>query len=279
MALKNLMREPITQFILIGLALVAINHFWSSYQGEQGRTITVSSAEIERLEKIWANTAGRLPTGEDRAMIIDQFVQEEVLVREAERLGLGFEDTIIRRRLAQKMDFLVSEEAKPDDPSDSALKAWFDDNRNQFAASERRSFIHIYFSPERHGDAIEATANRALEKLKAGSDWQSLGDPFIQKRTYVTLPQSEVTRLFGNDFSPDLYKLKPGPWSAPIGSAFGLHLVKIETVDDAADANLEPIKAEVLAAWQDQQAADGRRAAVEKLVSGYDVVVEGDSPE
>ena len=277
MALKKLMREPITQFILIGLALVAINHLWTSYQGEQGRTITVSSAEIERLEKIWANTAGRLPTGEDRQMIIDQFVQEEVLVREAERLGLGFEDAIIRRRLAQKMDFLVSEEAKPEDPSDSELRAWFDDNRDQFAASERRSFNHIYFSPERHGDAIETAAGKALNNLKTGADWQTLGDPFIQKRTYVTLPQSEVTRLFGNDFSNNIFKLKPGQWSTPIGSAFGLHLVKIETVDDAAEASFEPIKAEVLVAWQDQQAADSRRAAVEKLVDGYDVVVEGDA--
>ncbi|MEP0730676.1 MAG: hypothetical protein ABJC40_13670, partial [Parasphingorhabdus sp.] len=91
----KIFRDPITHFVLIGLALVAINHFWTAWQGELGRTIVVSTAEIDRLETIWAGTAGRRPTGEDRKQIIEQYVQEEALVREAERLGLGNDDTII----------------------------------------------------------------------------------------------------------------------------------------------------------------------------------------
>ena len=101
----KIFRDPITHFVLIGLALVAINHFWNGYQGEQGRTITVSAAEIDRLSALWANTAGRLPTGEDKQQIIDQYVQQEVLVREAQRLGLGDDDTIIKRRLAHENGF------------------------------------------------------------------------------------------------------------------------------------------------------------------------------
>nr|WP_254305801.1 SurA N-terminal domain-containing protein [Sphingopyxis sp. BSNA05] len=144
----KIFRDPITHFVLIGLALVAINHFWTVWQGEQGRTIVVSAAEIDRLEKIWAGTAGRLPTGEDRQQIIDQYVQEEVLVREAGRLGLGEGDTIIRRRLAQKMDFLVGDAAAADDPTDAELERWFNDHRDRFSAPEMRSFTHVYFSPE-----------------------------------------------------------------------------------------------------------------------------------
>ncbi|MGB5484706.1 peptidyl-prolyl cis-trans isomerase [Parasphingorhabdus sp.] len=270
----KIFRDPIAHFVLIGLVLVAINHFWNVWQGEQGRTIVVSAAEIERLENIWAGTAGRRPTGGDRQSIIDQYVQEEVLVREAERLGLGDGDTIIRRRLAQKMDFLVSEESSASDPTDAELKRWFEDHGNRFAAPEMRSFTHVYFSPEKHGSRIEPAAVTALARLKSGAEWKSLGDPFIQKRSYAAVPEREVTRLFGPEFAAAIFKLEAGTWSQPIGSAFGLHLVRIEAIDSAAEARFEPIRSEVLAAWQDDQRAEAKRTALNKLVGNYEVVIE-----
>lgn len=270
----KIFRDPITHFVLIGLALVAMNHFWNAWQGEQGRTIVVSAAEIGRLENIWAGTAGRIPTGADRQSIIDQYVQEEVLVREAERLGLGYGDTIIRRRLAQKMDFLVSDESQANDPSDMKLESWFVEHRDRFAAPEMRSFTHVYFSPEKHGSRIEAAAETALARLQSGAEWKSLGDPFIQKRSYAAVPQREVTRLFGPEFAAAIFKLGAGRWSEPIGSAFGLHLVRIEAIDSAAEARFEPIRDEVLAAWRDEQRADAKLAALNKLIGDYKVVVE-----
>ncbi len=270
----RIFRDPITHFVLIGLLLVGLNQFWNGWQGERGRTIIVSAAEIERLENIWAGTAGRPPTGEDRQQIIDQYVLEEVLVREAERLGLGDGDTIIRRRLAQKMDFLVGETSGAEEPTDRELKSWFEANREQFAAPELRSFHHVYFSPEKHGDRIETTAIGALKQLRSGANWQSLGDPFIQKRSYAAVPQDEVTRLFGPDFAKAIFDLEAGGWSRPIGSAFGLHLVRVETVDKAASARFEPIRDRVLAVWQDEQNARAKRDSLAALIDRYDVVVE-----
>lgn len=270
----KIFRDPITHFVLIGLLLVGLNHFWNVRQGEQGRTIVVSAAEIDRLEQIWAGTAGRLPTDEDRQQIIDQYVQEEALVREAERLGLGDGDTIIRRRLAQKMDFLVSDEAKADDPTDTELEGWFNDHRDRFAAPEMRSFTHVYFSPETHGSQIEDAAETALARLRSGAEWKSLGDPFIQKRSYAAVPEREVARLFGPEFAADIFKLGAGSWSEPIGSAFGLHLVRIEAIDSAAQARFAPIRAEVLAAWQDEQRAEAKRTALDEMIGKYEVVVE-----
>lgn len=270
----KIFRDPITHFVLIGLALVAMNHFWNAWQGELGRTIVVSAAEIDRLEKIWAGTAGRLPTGDDRQQIIDQYVQEEMLVREAERLGLGDGDTIIRRRLAQKMDFLVSDDAKADDPTDAELERWFEDHRDRFAAPEMRSFTHVYFSPEKHGSRIDTVAETTRAQIRSGAEWKSLGDPFIQKRSYAAVPEREVARLFGPEFAADIFKLGAGVWSEPIGSAFGLHLVRIEAIDSAAQAEFAPIRAEVLAAWQDEQRSGAKRAALSELIGKYEVVIE-----
>lgn len=270
----KIFRDPITHFVLIGLLLVGLNHFWNVWQGERGRMIVVSAPEIERLEKIWASTAGRLPTGEDRQQIIDQYVQEEALVREAERLGLDDGDTIIRRRMAQKMDFLVSDEAAAGKPTDAELKRWFEKHRERFAASEMRSFTHVYFSPEKHGSQVEAVARKALAQLRSGADWKSLGDPFIQKRSYAAVPEREVTRLFGPEFAKTIFQLGANRWSEPVGSAFGLHLVRIEAIDKAAQAQFAPIRAEVLAEWQEDQRADAKRAALDELIGQYEVVVE-----
>ncbi|MEP3225455.1 MAG: peptidylprolyl isomerase [Parasphingorhabdus sp.] len=278
--LRKAIADPIAHFLLIGAALVAINAYWTSYQGSQGRTITVSAAEIERLSVLWANTAGRLPTGQDRQEIIDQYVQQEALVREAERLGLGEGDTIIKRRLAQKMDFLISGNSEVGTPIDAELKRWFETNQEQFAAPERRSFVHIYFSPEKYGDRIDAVAKNARIAVQSGENWKGLGDPFIQKRSYAALPETEVTRLFGPDFAQAVFTLPKGQWSAPLGSAFGLHLVRVEAIDGAARAAFEPIKAEILTAWQDDQNSKAKQAALADLVDRYTVVIEtdGDAP-
>ena len=172
------------------------------------------------------------------------------------------------------MDFLVSDDAKADDPTDAELESWFEDNRQRFAAPERRSFTHVYFSPEQHGSRIEDAAQTALARLRSGEEWKSLGDPFIQKRSYAAVPEREVARLFGPEFAAEIFKLGAGRWSEPIGSAFGLHLVRIETIDSAAQARFKPIRAEVLAAWQDEQRTDAKRAALRALIDNYEVVVE-----
>ncbi len=272
--MKRYLRDPIVHFIVLGALLVFIHNLWNDWQGIEGRTINVSASEIERLSKTWSSTSGRVPSDKDRDYIIDQYVKEEVLVREAQRLGLGEGDVIMRRRLAQKMDFLISAEGEAEEASDSELRNFYDEHKAQFASNERRSFNHVYLSPEKYGNAIESQAQQLLEQLQAGVDWKDMGDPFIQKRSYAVIPQAEVGRLFGPDFAKAIFALKQGQWSGPIGSAFGLHLVKIETVDDALQADFEAVKPQVRDAWRAQQQLKFKAQKVDDLVSGYTIIIE-----
>lgn len=272
--MKRFLREPIVHFIVLGVMLVFVHNLWSDWQGVQGRTINVSASEIERLSKAWSNTSGREPSDKDRDYIIDQYVKEEVLVREAERLGLDAGDVIMRRRMAQKMDFLISAESESSEASDSELRDFYEENKAQFTSNERRSFNHIYLSPEKYGDGIEPQARDVLAQLNSGVDWKGLGDPFIQKRSYAVVPETEVSRLFGPDFATAIFALKQGQWHGPIGSAFGLHLVKIETVDDALQADFEAVKPQVYEAWRAQQQLQLKAQKVDKLVSKYRIIVD-----
>jgi len=103
--MNKLIREPLVHFILIGALLFAGHHFWSKAFSKEDYTIYVSDTEIRRQAEIFASENQRQPTDEDIQGLIFAHVEEQILMREAQRLGLEADDTIIRRRLAQKMRF------------------------------------------------------------------------------------------------------------------------------------------------------------------------------
>ncbi|MEP3467646.1 MAG: peptidylprolyl isomerase [Parasphingorhabdus sp.] len=271
--MKKLLREPLVHFLVVGFLVFFANYFWTGGQNADDQTIAVSDSVLARLDDSWIRTTGRKPSAEDRDGLIAQYVQEEALAREAQRLGLAEGDEIIKRRLAQKMRFMVDRVEAVDDPSDSELETWLTANRDKFNIAERRSFNHVYFSPEQHGDALEGKASAALAELQSGANWQSLGDPFMQKRTYVTVPQGEVTRAFGPDFAQSIFALPKGQWSKPIGSAFGLHLVRIEAVDQAAQADFSANRERIRGAYMEAMAETERQEEIERIVGRYEVVV------
>jgi len=273
-SMKQIFREPLVHFLGVGLLVFLANLFWTGGQSSDEQTIVVSESVLARLDDTWLRTTGRKPSEEDRNDLIAQYAEEEALAREALRLGLAEGDEIIKRRLAQKMRFVATSEGDVDAPSDGELQDWFKDNRDQFNIAERRSFNHIYFSPERHGDALEEVAQASLKKLQTGANWQSLGDPFMQKRTYVTVPQGEVVRAFGPDFAAAIFDLPKGEWSKPIGSAFGLHLVRIEAVDGAAKADFAANRDRIRGAYMEAKAEEGKQQEIDGIVDRYAVVVE-----
>ncbi len=274
--MRKLLREPLVHFLGLGLLVFLLDSFWTGGQSADEHTIVVSEASLARLDDRWTRTTGRAPTEEDRQGLISQFVEEEALAREAERLGLAEGDEIVKRRLAQKMRFIAAATGSDDDPSDAELESWFSENRDRFNIAERRSFVHVYFSPERHGEQVENVARAAREQLTSGTDWRRLGDPFMQKRSYVTVPQGEVQRAFGPDFASALFKLPAGEWSQPIGSAFGLHLVRIEAVDDAAEADFAANRARIREAYVEAMGEARTRAEINRIIGRYQVVIAGE---
>lgn len=271
--MSKLLREPLIHFLVVGLLVFLVNDLWTGGQSEDEQTIVVSEPVLARLDDTWIRTTGRKPSTEDRKGLIAQYVEEEALAREARRLGLAEGDEIIKRRLAQKMRFMAEGNSKDSAPSESELKSWFDANKDKFNIAERRSFNHIYFSPERHGENLERAANEALASLKDGSEWQSLGDPFMQKRTYVAVPQGEVVRAFGPDFAKAIFTLPKGQWSKPVGSAFGLHLVRIEVVDQASQADFAANRDRIGSAYMEAMAETETRQEIGRIVDRYKVVV------
>ena len=278
----KLSREPLVHFIILGALLFTGHMLWQRHVSKADYTIIVTAEEMERQAIIFAGENRRKPTDEDLKALLFSHVEEQALMREAERLGLGEDDTIIRRRLAQKMRFIIEDVEAPNLPSEAELKLWFEANIDKFIEAETYSFSHIYLSPEAHGENLESKASEILSLVKnQSSDWKAMGDPFMMKRNFKALKEIEITRLFGSNFSKGLKELKGTTWQGPVESAFGLHLIRLDNFTPAITPNFEDVRSSAEKVWKEQAQRGANQAALKKLIQKYKVDVldasEGDT--
>lgn len=271
--MKRILREPLFQFFVLGLGLFILNHLWEAWVTRSDYTIHISASELERQAAIFAAENRRTPSDEDIKALLFAHVEEQALMREAERLGLGEDDTIIRRRLAQKMRFMITDASAPKLPSEAELRKWFAENRNLFRQPETRSFSHIYLSPEKHGDAIDMVGAN-LANTASDENWRTLGDPFISRRQYVSLSSEETAREFGQNFARQVFSLSGEGWSKPIGSAFGLHVVRIDNITRETTPEFDDARARAEEIWRDREQRRLNQKALSDLLEKYNVVVD-----
>ena len=109
---------------------------------------------------MWQRTRQRPPTQDELDGLIEDFIKEEVLYCESMAMGLDRDDTIIRRRLRQKMEFFTDDLLAAVEPTDEALRAYLGENPSKFRVEAKVTFEHIYFNRDRRGSAAEADAVR-----------------------------------------------------------------------------------------------------------------------
>jgi parvulin-like peptidyl-prolyl isomerase len=204
-------------------------------------------------------------------------VQEEILYREALAMGLDKDDTIVKRRMAQKLRFLAEDVAAAREPDTAELRSWFEKNKAMFAQPSRVSFRHLYFSPDRRGQSASDDAVKALAKL-AGQPQDAkltatLADPFMFQDYYRDRAPDYLGKEFGRQFAGAVAKLTPGSWQGPIRSGFGWHLVFVDTVIPGRVPAFEEIEGEVKSAWLNEQKEKAWEQAYKDLRAKYTVLL------
>jgi hypothetical protein len=273
----KLLREPLVHFLLLGATLFGGFALMGERTSERAGQIVVTPGHIEHLLVSFTRTWQRPPTAPELAGLIDDYIREEVLYREAIAMGLDRDDTIVRRRLRQKLEFLTEETAEMAPPADTDLQAFLQQHPDAFRVEPRLTFQHVYLSRDRHGAAANAEAQQLLTQLTtdaAATDPTALGDPFLLSPEFALSSRSEIARLFGDGFATQLQHLEPGHWTGPIESAYGLHLVFVRARMDGR----VPVLAEVRQAVQREWFIARRKAMHEqfyqRLRARYTVVVE-----
>ncbi|MNX37357.1 peptidylprolyl isomerase [compost metagenome] len=203
--------------------------------------------------------------------LIDEYVKEEILYREALKLGLDKDDTIIRRRLAQKMDFLAEDVASLREPAPGVLEAWYNQHQDQYAPPPLVTFHHLFFALDKRGADAQAQAQSALSGLSDKNSGE--GDAFMFKNAYSEQSQDQVARVFGSTFAISLFKHTPGSWVGPVESGFGWHLVWIDALAKSPPPPFEAVAQQVKSDWLSEQRSASKRANFDALKARYEVVL------
>jgi hypothetical protein len=277
--MRNALREPLVHFLFLGLLLFLF--FAWRRGGPGGNVIVVTRGHIEHLAAGFERTWHRPPTDEELEALIDDHVKEEIAAREAVASGLDRDDTIIRRRLRQKLEFLVEDAVEETSPSDAELQAWLNGHLEAFRAETQISFRQVFVSPQRRGASASADAARILARLRAvgpDADTPRLGDPTMLPADLPLGPIREVRLSFGDDFARTIEAVAPGQWAGPVRSSYGLHLVLVRERVPASVPDLAAVRREVEREVVTERRRKAMDALYQRLLRKYTVTVERPAP-
>jgi PPIC-type PPIASE domain len=272
-------REPLVQFLLIGAVLfIAFDLRGGGARG--GQRIVVTPGQVDAVAAGFSRTWNRPPNEQELKAQLDEYVREEIAVREAAALGLDRDDTVIRRRLRQKFEFAAEDALDATPATDAELQAFLDSHPDTYRREPRLSLRQVHLGPQR-GSALQNDARQLLLRLQAGgpdADTRGLGDSRLLPASLENTALGEVARMFGNEFAGALLKAEPGSWVGPLRSSYGLHVVIV----DRRDGGQLPALADVRPLVERDFLADRRKRQIEamytKLLARYPVVIERRSP-
>jgi hypothetical protein len=271
--LKKFLSNPLLHFLLIGASLFLLYDRVKPSIGGQD-TIIVDDEQVERGIELFRKEWGRPPSKEELEGIVDRQIQQEVLYRQALKMNLDHNDELVRRRMEQKLNFITNDLAAMETPSDDTLKAYMTAQGDKYLLPEKRSFLHIYFNPDKRAqarrDASELLARLPVPDAHPESRL-SQGDPFPFLQRIEDMDRKAIAGQMGDDFADSLMTVAPGQWAGPLVSGFGTHLVYVTDRKPAAAPAWEQVRADVLRDYRYDRSQAVNRKVYEDFRKQYKV--------
>ena len=275
----KLLREPLLHFMFIGAAIYLLYGVFAEPVPEgDDKTIVVSAGEIEWMQTSWQKRWNRPPTAAEFDGLIQQYIKETVLYREALTMGLNQHDQVIRRRLAQKLEFLAKDLVALTPPTDEELLAYFDLHQAHYQEPALYTFTQVFIDPDKRGDATLEDAEAIKAKLIAQGDTiedpGALGDDFMLQNYYPEKDPVEIQKLFGSGFAESLVELSPGQWHGPVLSGYGTHLVYVSNISEPPAPDFAALRERVVQDWTTDRGEELNNQFYASLREQYTVVIE-----
>lgn len=267
----RILKEPLFHFFLIGAAIF----IWFQMVAPENETvedfvtITIDENDIALLSDQFEARWKRRPSGAELQALTDATIREEVLVREARKLGLDRGDSVIRSRLSQKMDFLTEAIATSVVPEDEDLEAFLQNNSERYATPSKLAFIQVFIGEEPNKAEVEGV----LAALRAGDEVSDLGASTLLPASMPLTATRVIDSVFGSGFSKGLTTLDKGQWAGPIQSGYGVHLVQVQDIEPSQIPPLSEIHDAVLRDWRRVMSEDLAQAQYEILAANYEIIV------
>lgn len=276
MLIIKILKDPLVHFLLIGFVLFIVYGFLNNEVSVATNTIVVSQGDLDLLVAQARKRLGRPPATEEKQQLLDAFIREQILYREALSLGLDQNDQIVRRRLAQELEFLFSDLVPVPEPGDDELGLFLEENEQQFTIPQKITFQQVFLIQDDRVMARERSASIARElNENKESDPEGFSDRAWFPTDFVGVTQKKVSADFGLDFAEQVFKLSSSRWEGSIESSMGVHVVRVESVSPAILPSLENIRESVAAEWRRQKEFELREVFMESLRRKYEVDLSG----
>lgn len=241
-------RDPLAHFLVLGGLLFAGA---SALDAMSQPVVRITQGDVEQIAASWQAMTMNPPSEEEMKGLLRERIDEEILAREAHRLGLDEDDVVIRRRLAQKMSFISDDVAVVMPATEADLLAFFDGRKDRFRLPERYTWRHVVFSAERPGDSEQSAAEAALRSTPAGED--PAGDPSLVPGTFSEASREAIVGEFGESFYQALASARESQWTGPVMSPFGAHLIRLERRIPASEPSYDAVREQVREAWLSEE--------------------------
>lgn len=272
-------REPLVQFFAVALVLFVAN---SLIHGSPPRVaenqVSISQGRVLQIAESYRLLAGRMPSRAELQALVNDFIDEEIGYREAVAMGLDADDTIVRRRMRQKLEFLAEDADASEAPSDEQLASLLRSHSGAYQLPARIAFRQILASTDKRGASATADAASFIDKLRSGTDAEKLGDASMLPPTVPLTTESGVAMLFGEAFASNVFKQGVEGWFGPVSSPFGAHAVLIVSREPAKDPALEEVRDKLKSDWIETQRKAKRAEFQARLRERYRVNVEWPEP-
>jgi len=280
--LQAAIREPLVHFLLLGAAIYGFYALAGPDVSEEpDNQIVVSVGEIDWLRTSWEKRWNRPPTPEEQAGLVKEHIRQTVFYREAIAMGLDADDLIIRRRLSQKLEFLVQDLAASVAPTDEELRSFFTENSRNYVLPTLFTFTHVFVDPDKREDETLVDAERIGAELRAldppTEGAGEMGDSFMLQSYYPERDEIEISKLFGAEFARTVSGLEPGSWQGPILSGYGVHWVYVESTTPAELPEFADVRDRVVQDWEDARREEVNEEYYAALLDRYEVVIEDEA--
>ena len=264
--MKKILKEPLVHFLFIGALLFLVYGMVNTEENES--EIAIDDNLVNELVAKWELKRNRQPTLEEMEGLIDQYIQQEVLYREALAMNLDHNDEIVKRRLAQKMEFISDGLAESLQPTKEILVGYYEENKSNYKKDPLYTLKQVYFSEDKRDNAL-ADASKAL----LSESPESLGDQLSLPKAYTETSSYHIARDFGAVFTQSLDTLEIGKWTGPIYSGFGVHLVLIEAKNEAGFYAFEEVQEKVIVDYNFKASNDFKAELITTLLKNYKVTI------
>jgi hypothetical protein len=267
---RKILREPLVHFVAAGCVLFVMG---VALRGPSDtHRIVVTAQRKVQLAKRYQLQFGAEPDSATLNELVDSDIHDEMLFREGLALGLDKDDEIVRRRIIQKMRFLMEDLHAPPEPTPAQLEVYYRAHPERYILPARATFTHIYFSAAR-GDSNARSRAAAALRVASSLSARDLGDPFPDLLDFAQYDRAQVERLFGTtDFAAAVFSTSPGKWVGPLRSAYGWHLLYVKSREEAHAQPLaavrDKVRADYLLDWQSRS----NEMAIGSLAGKFTVV-------